>query len=490
MSSFFLLAFACCIVAFVHSNANTVDYGAALTKSLLYYEAQRSGKLPPNQRVKWRGDSTLNDGKDAGVDLGGGYYDAGDNVKFGFPMAYTVTMLAWSVVEFGSQLEAKKELANALAAIKWGTDYFIKAHPYPNVLYGQAGDGDSDHACWMRPEDMTTPRTVYRIDEQNPGADLAGETAAAFAASALAFRRTNPKYSAQLILHAKQLFNFAVKHPGQYQNSIPPAGKFYSSSGYEDELLWAALWLERATGEKRYLDFINTSTNSGGTRTEFSWDDKYVGVQLLVAKGILEGRYPGNGNLGQYKNYVEQFICNCIQKGSSNIKASYMGLLWWQPSNNLQYVTSASFIMTTYSSVLAATKNTLRCPTGKFDFLPEYLISEVHLQVNYILGLNPYRMSYMVGFGTKYPKEVHHRGASIVSIKKDSNPVTCQNGFNAWFHRNAPNPNVLDGAIVGGPGQTDEYTDSRDNYQQAEAAIANTAPLVGVLAYFASLKTN
>lgn len=43
------------------------DYGDALTKSLLYYEAQRSGKLPPNQRVQWRGDSGLKDGSDAGV---------------------------------------------------------------------------------------------------------------------------------------------------------------------------------------------------------------------------------------------------------------------------------------------------------------------------------------------------------------------------------------------------------------------------------------
>lgn len=47
--------------------ANSVDYGSALTKSLLYYEAQRSGKLPSNQRVKWRDHSALNDGKDAGV---------------------------------------------------------------------------------------------------------------------------------------------------------------------------------------------------------------------------------------------------------------------------------------------------------------------------------------------------------------------------------------------------------------------------------------
>ena len=45
----------------------SVDYEAALTKSLLYYEAQRSGKLPHNQRVRWRGDSGLGDGQDAGV---------------------------------------------------------------------------------------------------------------------------------------------------------------------------------------------------------------------------------------------------------------------------------------------------------------------------------------------------------------------------------------------------------------------------------------
>lgn len=48
-------------------NAASFDYGDALTKSLLFYEAQRSGKLPSNQRIEWRGDSGLSDGKDAGV---------------------------------------------------------------------------------------------------------------------------------------------------------------------------------------------------------------------------------------------------------------------------------------------------------------------------------------------------------------------------------------------------------------------------------------
>ncbi|TXG62443.1 hypothetical protein EZV62_009437 [Acer yangbiense] len=218
----------------------SVDYGTALTKSLLYYEAQRSGNLPRNQRVQWRANSGLKDGSDARVDLVGGYYDAGDNVKFGFPMAFTITMLSWSTIEFRSQLEAKKELSNALDAIKWGTDYFIKAHPQPDVLYGEVGDGDSDHACWQRPEDMTTPRTTFKIDDQNPGSDLAAETAAALAAASVAFRPSDTKYAHELVVHAKQLFDFAHNHAGIYQNSIPVAGKFYSSSGYEDELLWAA----------------------------------------------------------------------------------------------------------------------------------------------------------------------------------------------------------------------------------------------------------
>jgi len=43
------------------------DYKQALTNSLLYFEGQRSGKLPPNQRVAWRADSALKDGQDAGV---------------------------------------------------------------------------------------------------------------------------------------------------------------------------------------------------------------------------------------------------------------------------------------------------------------------------------------------------------------------------------------------------------------------------------------
>lgn len=48
-----------------------------LGSTLYFYEEQRSGKLPSTNRVPWRNDSAIDDGRDVGLDLSGGYYDAG-----------------------------------------------------------------------------------------------------------------------------------------------------------------------------------------------------------------------------------------------------------------------------------------------------------------------------------------------------------------------------------------------------------------------------
>jgi hypothetical protein len=136
------------------------------------------------------------------VDLTGGYYDAGDNIKFGFPMAFTTTMLAWSVIDFGRVMGP--ELGNALKSVRWGTDYLLKATSKigSGVVFVQVGDPLSDHNCWERPEDMDTLRTVYKIDGSHPGSDVAGETAAALAAASIVFRSRDPAYSKLLLNRA------------------------------------------------------------------------------------------------------------------------------------------------------------------------------------------------------------------------------------------------------------------------------------------------
>ncbi|PIA60759.1 hypothetical protein AQUCO_00300343v1 [Aquilegia coerulea] len=468
-------------------NVVSIDYGVALTKSLLYFEGQRSGKLPPNQRVTWRGDSGLNDGSDNKIDLVGGYYDAGDNVKFGYPMAYTITMLAWSVIEFEKEIEAKNELANALEAIKWGTDYFIKAHPHPNVLYAQVGDGYKDHVCWQRPEDMTSPRPSYKIDEQHPGSDLAAETAAALSASSIIFAKSDSNYSSLLLTHAKQLFEFARNHRGIYSQSIPVAAKFYRSSLDADELLWAAAWLYRATGDDAYVHYIDSLWTLDFELDVFFWDYKEVGVQMLIAKLIYDGKLPNEGKWNAMLLGGEGFLCNIVQKGKKNVKRTPGGLMWFDDysPNNLQFTTSAAFIATVYAEYLTNIGG-IGCKDGGVD--PEELVAFAKSQVNYILGSNPKGMSFMVGFGTTYPTQIHHRGSSIVSIKTDPAPVTCRGGYETWYNKNATNPNVLEGAVVGGPDWNDIYTDLRSNYNQAQPTTYNTAPLVGVLAKLASMQ--
>ena len=95
-----------------------------------------AGKLEGN-KISWRGDSGLDDGRAANVDLSKGMYDAGDHMKFGFPMAFTATVLSWTILEYGDQMDAVNQLEPAQDSLKWITDYLIHAHISDNVLIVQ-----------------------------------------------------------------------------------------------------------------------------------------------------------------------------------------------------------------------------------------------------------------------------------------------------------------------------------------------------------------
>jgi hypothetical protein len=66
---------------------------------------------------------------------------AGDYMKFTLPMAFTVTTLSWGLLEYWDAWDNSGELQNALNAIRWPLDYFIKCvlYSYMNLrrsLYG------------------------------------------------------------------------------------------------------------------------------------------------------------------------------------------------------------------------------------------------------------------------------------------------------------------------------------------------------------------
>ncbi|KAJ3672412.1 hypothetical protein LUZ60_007133 [Juncus effusus] len=469
-----------------------VDFSKALATSLQFLQIQKSGKLV-NNKIAWRGDSALSDGKEANLDLSKGMYDAGDHIKFGFPMAFTATILSWSILEYGDYLSKVGNLDLAADGLRWITDYLINAHPSPDVLYIQVGDPVVDHKCWERPETMTEKRPLLLINQTNPGSDVAGETAAALAAASLVFKSSDPTYSTTLLSHSKQLFAFADNYTGIFSETFPYLQFYYNSTGYTDELLWAASWLYHATGNQSYLTYVveNGEKFVGyGDPSYFSWDEKRPGAQVLLSRlSFFSSNSLSNDiNIGlqNYRTAAERVMCVLVPGSPvSTNERTEGGLLWLQEWNSLQNTVAGSFLAVLFSDYMTTTQTVdISCSGTKFS--PADIRKFATSQANYILGKNPIKMSYLVGYGT-YPQQVHHRGASIPA---DENP-DCTDF--SWLDSTEPNPNIATGALVGGPFLNETYIDVRSNALQGEPTTYSSALFTGLLSGLvsgSSLKTS
>ncbi|GKU90083.1 hypothetical protein SLEP1_g4125 [Rubroshorea leprosula] len=457
-------------------------YSEALKIAMQFFDVQKSGKLVDN-KISWRGDSALKDGSEANLDLSKGMYDAGDHMKFGFPMAFTATVLSWSILEYGDQMDAVNQLEPAKDSLKWITDYLVNAHPSENVLYIQVGDPEVDHKCWNRPEDMTEERPLTQVNTSSPGTEVAAETAAAMAAASLVFKKTDSTYSSTLLKHAQQLFSFADKFRASYSESIPDVATYYNSTGYGDELLWAASWLYHATGDKSYLQYVTVKNGKDfanwGSPTWFSWDNKLAGTQVLLSRLSFFGSDTSaseNSGLQNYRKTAEAVMCGLLPDSpSATSSRTGSGLIWVSQWNSLQHPVASAFLAVLYSDYMLTTRTaTISCSGDNYK--PSDLRKFARSQADYVLGKNPMKMSFLVGYGDKYPQYVHHRGASI---PVDASPG-CSDGFK-WLNSTDPNPNVAIGGMVGGPFQNETYSDSRNNSMQGEPTTYNSAILVGLL---------
>lgn len=425
------------------------NYGEALQKSVLFYELQRSGKLPENTRCNWRGDSALTDGADNNLDLTGGWYDAGDNVKFNLPMAYSAAMLGWSVLEDKKAYEESGQYEYILGDIKWVTDYLIKCHPEDEVFYYQVGDGNADHSWWGPCEVMTMNRPSYNVTKDNPGSAVTGEAAAALAIASIVFKDTDKDYSRLCLEHAKSLYAFSDS--AKSDAGYTAANGFYNSwSGFYDELSWAGCWLYTATGDSKYLDNAKTCFAKAGHDFDWAlcWDDVHIGAALLLA------RITGDK---AYKDEIQKHLdfWSCGTSDGKKITYSPKGLAWLDQWGSLRYATTTAYVAAVYSRWDG-------CPSDKVSVYWDFAVS----QANYALGSSG--RSYVVGFGENPPSHPHHR--------------TSQGSYCDNMNEPSEFRHTLYGALVGGPDASDGYTDTVTDYCKNEVACDYNAGFTGLLA--------
>lgn len=429
-------------------SAATHNYADALQKAIYFYECQVAGPKPSWNRVQWRGDSCLND------NVPGGWLDAGDHVKFGLPMAYSASMLGWSIYEYGPAMEMAGQLDHLKNNLKFVLDYFVKCDLGTSMVY-QIGNPGPDHSWWGPVE--VVEKKMTRPYYTGNGSCVCGQTAAALAIGSIIFKDNT------YLTHAKSLFQLAdtVRSDANYT----AASGFYSSwSGYADELMWASIWLYLATNDSNYLTKAETYLDSlqragqDDPRIQFKWtqcwDDVHYGAILLLAR--LTGKQV-------YHDFMKLYLDWWTVGSAADGRVTYTpgGLAWLDTWGSLRYATATAFVAGLYSDLVADAA------------LKERYAGFAKNQVDYCLGSNPSSFSYEIGYGTKYPMHPHHRTAHGSWCDQQTTPP---------YHRH-----TLFGALVGGPDSSDGYQDVISNYTTNEVACDYNAGFVAILARMCSL---
>ena len=443
------------------------NYDHALQASVLFYESQRAGELPEDNRLHWRGDAftTVAQATQVNgtyeVDLSHRYMDAGDTPTFTLPITSAMTLLAWSGIDYRNGYVQSGQLPHLIDTLRWHADWCIAAHPEPNVYCGQVGQGSASHAYWLPAEvfPSTYSPQVWWLTPDNPGSEPPAEAAAFLAATSMLLADDDPSYAAMLLAHAIELRAFANQYQLPYHETITDVSSFYRSwSGYQDELCWSALWLYRATSNTAWLDEARSIYNThflNGTKTwTHNWDDKSYGCMVLLAAFTGDEIYRSEA-----ESWLDYWT---IGNSTGQIDITPGGLAWLDTWGSLRYAANTAFMAFAYADLVGDT------PDGRYRTFAEQ-------QVNYILGDNPRNSSYICGFGENPPVRPHHR--------------TAHGSWNDQLTDPSPNRHVLYGALVGGPASPDDfdYVDDRGDWIANEVACDYNAGITAALARMAQV---
>jgi endoglucanase len=253
-------------------------YSTPLANSLYFYENERDGpdyiSSPLRTALGHLNDEsatvyftpTFNKRDNAGtltptgavIDGSGGWWDAGDYMKFVETHSYTVAMMLVGIRDFPNQMGAGSTTSNFTAEAKFGLDWLQKMWSDGNqTLYYQvaiASGGHAylgDHDIWRLPQvDDTYQNCVspyeyicHRPVLQNPAGgsgakispNLAGRLAADFALCYYVFVASNASHANQCLTAAEHVFDLANTAP---TGNLVTAGPydFYPEIEWRDDL--------------------------------------------------------------------------------------------------------------------------------------------------------------------------------------------------------------------------------------------------------------
>jgi endoglucanase len=401
------------------------------------------------------------------VDVEGGWHDAGDHIKFLGTTAFVLAVDLLALRDHAGVLakpEAGRVYERLRAEMRWGLDWVTRMLGGRELYHQVSGERDHDTA-WRNPaDDGMVPAPGY---EQRPvfrfapgqGGNLLGRAAAALALASQVYR-DDPPYASRLLALARHTYAEGVQRP---KGQNPDPAQFYRESTVDDDLALGAAVLAEVTGETSFrADALARARQLTKVSGSIYWGD--LGTLALLETGLAfpEGSAERSEMAGKLLAAVKDIAAT--NKNPKGPGAAFRYALERFGNGSIEQSLGAA------TSCLAA---------RRLD--PNNDCVEVAKnQLHWLFGQNPFGVSFMIGLGKSFPKDVHHSAAQSLHFTLTGaivgGPTTLSQ--RATDPKTGPVPNRYDKWSV----KELFYEDQQADYVTNEPAIDFTAPLLYVLA--------
>ncbi len=432
-------------------------YDRALPNALSFYENERDGAnfirsalrtapghlndehartyLTPktNGNGDFKGDLTP---LAAFINAAGGWWDAGDYLKFVQTTSYTVDLMLAGVHEFPKQMGAQAKGSNFTAEARFGLQWLLRMwDDQTRTMYYQVGIGEGnshtigDHDIWRLPQaddHYGGAKPLYRYIRHRPvfragppGAkvspNLAGRDAAAFALCFQVFRKTDSGFAARCLRAAEHVYALADTHPHKLTTALPY--DFYPETEWRDDLELGATALAQAVSQKPLPAGLPQTSPAHYLKQAVGW-----------ARGYSRHEHPGDTlNLYDVSGLANYELYRALPRSDHATKAMLLASMRAQLRAAVARARKdpfgAGFPWDTYDTGthlagLSVQASEYAALTGSST----YRGWSVHWLDN-LLGANAWGASLVIGDGTTFPHCPQHQVANLVGSLNGSSPV-------------------------------------------------------------------
>jgi len=328
----------------------------------------------------------------------GGWYDAGDYGKYIVNAAITVgSMLAINEIKphaFQDGVlwipESENGKNDLLDEIKYELDWMITMQDEDGGVFHKLTTKNFEG--FVMPVEAVNDRYIIG---KSTAASL--DFAATMAMASRLLKNYDPLFAENAIKAAVSAWEWAVKNPENYYAKNPDDIQTgaYNDVILDEEFFWAAAELYITTGEGVYYEYIKDKLSSMEFRVEESWR-KYV--ENIGYYSLLSPYSP----LPEDDKTVIQERLNFLADSLSTVMENHP---YRVPVNNFKWGSNSDFLN---AAVLFTTAYHY---SGNSNYK-----EKVYETLDYIFGKNATGYSFITGYGTKTPMNIHHRQSAADDV--------------------------------------------------------------------------